>query len=214
MNLFYNMLPLCWNPRSVNIYHSDPMTPAAALLSNEQSRAFWGAKTSCGQFWESLVEMWLLQPPPHRPGPQQPRLARLFVYMWKGRPQTQHSSVRGRDESSYWNASHPLYGPLKPVERFDSLGSSLCVMARKGLHDAACIKCFVCQFILKISGGDKEHDFHWIVLPHSSVSHTLVRLRYSDFITWDIGLVGDKRQKYYNFKPWAATWIWNPGMKA
>ncbi len=23
----------------------------------------------------------------------------LFVYMWKGRPETQHSSVRGRDEA-------------------------------------------------------------------------------------------------------------------
>lgn len=58
---------------SINIYHSDPMTVEPALLSNERwEQGFWVTLANCGQFWESLVEMWFLQLPPLGPGLHQP----------------------------------------------------------------------------------------------------------------------------------------------
>lgn len=78
---------------SVNIYDSDPVTGAAALLSSEESTR--GSSSSCGHFWESLLEIDSWQPPPLTdPARGGPRLVSLFVYMRKGQPETHHSSER------------------------------------------------------------------------------------------------------------------------
>lgn len=145
---------------------------------------FGVTETNWGQFWESLVEMWLLQPPPLPTGParKQPPIRPCVCLHVEGLAwdAAQHCEGEGRDTAN--GMPHIL---LMASCRREYL------VTHTHTQTGTCV-IYICDARKQFTRSgvsvfpSSSCDFHRTALPHSRAAHTLVslntRFRSTDFI--------------------------------